>query len=892
MSEAALAIREAKTVDQASAQKLARCLDEHKQRALQRALHLNVQPRFVRGGLGRLIADQLPGMQPARRNAVLAVFLHPILDKAQGLLGADFANPTGDQLEQILPQLVDAFAVALVRLMLAFVVDSDMPAAESAQTLLNKSPRLRLAGVGGADGVAHEAAARVTTLPDEAPVTTDVSGESEQAKSSAAHALPEELFTPLDDVLIKAAVATYTGVEGALSRADLRNMAREFVQCSGDRHRSYFHVGFVSALDVTIDGEDLLDEIRGMNDIRWQWLYFGRLNGFARVDDNKELREELEAHPDECVSVLADPAMGAVVIRHSVEALLQNNPSLAARVLTEGALADRQGVVVELGMWRKVIGSARERLAAEEISDAEQLLDGILRRVERVDSRIGPEESAREAVAAMAAEARARRSACERARGNFQAATGHLDLVVESAETGEVGALVSAERGLVAAKIGRLRHIKVPATADEKASVIARIEPATADFNRALALGPGELRANYCLGALAVARDEESDAAEYLERTLFGVRRDPVHEGLLAPVLFHHGLALLNTAEPGNEGPALGHLLDAIDSGFRPRADVLANAVETLVGVYGNRSAGARLLEAGWHRVPDVRGLLTIAHDLLRSAEQPLLGSVLTLQHRVGHRQQAGLIRAALTGALLAGNDELTEACLDRMDDLLDGAPDVGVVHDWTAALRDEPALREHLGAVFSDLECARRLREIGDIAEAQAVLQPLIERALHGGVVHWPTEDLIDEYRLVADAEVVSDVERRFDQLLARRAERRDEGDHPLANRHVVFAGGDERQEQYKADIECQLAEQYGDAVQIRWHFTGWSANWSDHARRVEADYEWADAVVLMQFVRTNLGRRIRRTCGQHDLPWVPCTGHGRDSICRAIERAAQLDA
>jgi hypothetical protein len=44
------------------------------------------------------------------------------------------------------------------------------------------------------------------------------------------------------------------------------------------------------------------------------------------------------------------------------------------------------------------------------------------------------------------------------------------------------------------------------------------------------------------------------------------------------------------------------------------------------------------------------------------------------------------------------------------------------------------------------------------------------------------------------------------------------------------------------------------------------------------------------MTFVRTNLGRHVRRRCSEEGRPWVPCTGHGRESLRRAIETAVEI--
>jgi len=48
----------------------------------------------------------------------------------------------------------------------------------------------------------------------------------------------------------------------------------------------------------------------------------------------------------------------------------------------------------------------------------------------------------------------------------------------------------------------------------------------------------------------------------------------------------------------------------------------------------------------------------------------------------------------------------------------------------------------------------------------------------------------------------------------------------------------------------------------------------------------------VLMPFVRTELGRAVRRLCSEFGVPWVACTGKGYDSMERAIRTALQLAA
>jgi hypothetical protein len=51
-------------------------------------------------------------------------------------------------------------------------------------------------------------------------------------------------------------------------------------------------------------------------------------------------------------------------------------------------------------------------------------------------------------------------------------------------------------------------------------------------------------------------------------------------------------------------------------------------------------------------------------------------------------------------------------------------------------------------------------------------------------------------------------------------------------------------------------------------------------------------DALVLMHFVRTELGRALRRLASELGVPWIPCTGKGYDSMERALRAAIDLAA
>lgn len=105
----------------------------------------------------------------------------------------------------------------------------------------------------------------------------------------------------------------------------------------------------------------------------------------------------------------------------------------------------------------------------------------------------------------------------------------------------------------------------------------------------------------------------------------------------------------------------------------------------------------------------------------------------------------------------------------------------------------------------------------------------------------------------------------------------------------NIVFVGGNQTQEQYQARIEADLVELFGGGISIRW-FEGWGSSWNTTADAVDRALPDSDALVLMNYMRTELGRTLRRTAGAHDVPWIKCTGSGKASIQSSIVRALDV--
>ena len=105
-----------------------------------------------------------------------------------------------------------------------------------------------------------------------------------------------------------------------------------------------------------------------------------------------------------------------------------------------------------------------------------------------------------------------------------------------------------------------------------------------------------------------------------------------------------------------------------------------------------------------------------------------------------------------------------------------------------------------------------------------------------------------------------------------------------------VLYIGGNETQQQYEGPIRQAFARSMPNLT-LSFLFPGWTSNWHTWVDDVKRRLPHVHAVVLSSMVRTQFGRHVRALCNEAK-PWFPCTGRGRQSLIRSIERAATFVA
>lgn len=883
----------------------------------------DIEPRFLRPG-GRVLRQAL---RATRRYPieVVGVLLAPALEHAVALLGDRSGHPTVEDLRRMLPDFEQRWGRQVAVALLSYVAAAGMPAAAECRRLLGELEAetsvltATQAAEGGGEqaaaargaqaaegGVVQAAEGRVAQATDgrvvqaaadrAAPAAegaVEVAGTAEQAAAGAAleagAGLGEEaelLFTPLDQLLIHTAVATATGEVGAPSPDVLAAIIDEALHLNTGRARSYFHAGFLEAL---VPDEALELAETGLNDERRLWLHFGRLSGWVRRGDQDRIRELVVAEPERTAAVVAHPRMGHSVTAAVITALLGHDDATAARLLdlrVAALPADREPFLGWQPTLHAVHLRARELLAAGEVSTAEALWRAVL-----------ADPAGRWRMLGQDLDVERRLVSCLRARNDFPAAAAELDRLADDGvdRSPAVRAALVTERALVVARVAHLRHLRVPAGPAQAAQLVARLEAAEPHLREALGLDGREWRARYALGVLELLRsdlgrgDHYQDAATHLEVAVSAMADDEIARaaGLEAEARFHWARAQLAALIPGTDGPAAAQIRRVLEEGYRPAAEHLTDVLDALAA-HGSAQLGM-VLEAGLG-VLDPAAL--VAHAGQLAARGDARGQELAWRLAQDSRLSTTDRCELLTTLARTAPPERASQAVEDLEELVVGLLD----HDWDQRLADlaaEPAVREALGALDAELLRLEALRRLGAYEAVAQGLEALFHRAVKQELGWLDATELLRAIEETgADPATVARLER-----VARASEAGD-GDAVAARLaagpvRVVFLGGNETQARHRDDLEAALADRFGAGrVEVRWFLSGWGANWADTAEQVEAALDDADALVVMSFVRTLLGRRVRRAAGERGVPWVPCTGHGRESLRRALEHAVEVAA
>jgi hypothetical protein len=668
-------------------------------------------------------------------------------------------------------------------------------------------------------------------------------------------------------------VALAVAVPGSPELGAVRQALEEQLALDPCRPAAWFHYGMV-ATRLPLDGAGLPPPPQAA---RAAFL-LGRLHALADradeaamaavVTEEAGLVERLLASPD--AAPVAAAALGA----------RREDPRALARLLRQ-AHGPFPG-------WARLVASVRDTASALAADGLHTEAELTVRPLE--DALWRWASSGGEEVAALQREATSltlQRVGCRRARRDFVGAGSLLASIDPRFVDGPARAVAAAEDALVSAEIAGPTAIRFPRTPAERARLVERLDRARPALVAAAEADPGAFLPALLLGVLLACQDDPA-AGPHLTAALDHLAGRPELAELAADVRFHAGLARLRLLEPGTDESAYCDIAGALAAGYRPTGEDLVLAAEAFEAHISPHAGEMMRLAA------EAAGAAPAVIDMVsaRAAAGDPAGceaaEALAADTGLGLAVRFTLLEAALAGAGRCHDLPTAERLAGAIDEVLVRAADTALDERFAAALAGNETLRLALDPAQADALRIEVLRRAGRLDDARGLASNLFYRAAGGSL---RTFDAGDLHELLAELGAADEELAELARLIP--APAASDGVAALARPvRIVFVGGNESQERYRAAVDAALEERYAGLVEVTWFLPGWKSGWATEAARIEAAYPGADAIVVMTFVRTHLGRWVRRSAGEHGLPWVACTGHGRLAIQRAIERAVDIAA
>lgn len=688
-------------------------------------------------------------------------------------------------------------------------------------------------------------------------------------------------FTTLDGVLIRAIISSLNEVEGSLSLDELDDLVLELVDLNETRERSRFFLGYLDALLA----RPLKELPPGDNNSRRAWYLSGFLHGLLRIGSKQAALESLIGlEPSDRDRLLASPSdAGALLAIEFVPFLLKEGRVQEA----EGWLHNHFPRIAPRVMGT-LLAWARREVATGDAESVRRILEGVGQWLPRVTDEFGPlpepfERDLRRRLA----------TAWRRTGRSAEARLAVEELLASSTDDVERAGLLS-DRAMLDMGVRSLEQVQLGPPASRSA-LLAAIDAGRDQLTFAAALPTHTPLPPLLLALHAVANKEASDEAielgiGHLRDALGAIQSDVFwrQTGIQQRAKFYLSLLELRSLREDLAAQAANRLVEVFeDQSVDLPDDLVAEALEALALYEAPNSGRAAVLALG--RWPTLLGRVAFQALATRNTELRLALRALVSdkgQELTSTERWCAWEDLLLTALRTRPRDlETARVSLDELERLaVDGLEDrfLALLDDrsrwdpaWTHLERDEARVR--------------LLESTGRLDSAAAVLNNLIHREISDG------EEVADLIERLAGLPVppgqIEDLQRRV------RSQAQNAGIDPASHAspeytapvRVLFVGGNETQMTYRSELEAWFSRAFPGST-LEFEFSGWSSNWGRLMDRIRNRVETADVIVLMRFMRTEFGRELRRSAGEHGVPWVGCPGHGRQSLEKAIARAVAV--
>ena len=670
--------------------------------------------------------------------------------------------------------------------------------------------------------------------------------------------------------MIDAIVDSRQGVAGALTKQELDKAIDEFVDLNGRRQQSYFHVGFRDALfDLPVGAE-----LSVQNEKRARWYWTGAVQGWARSKSWGRIAEAYDA--GNTVGELGDGAdaasrMAGICI---AEALWRTGRTPDLPVFVRVDLARRPDI------HQLLLDVGTESLRSRN--------PGVARALFAVLIECGESLKPNDAVARHLPTVRRRMAHCLRLLGERQGAEDLLHGLLRDERDPDVIAMVHADLGLLKGRFALLDEIRIPGDETARRDLVDRLRAGEEHFRKAVAIPDATYacHGHYCLGVLSLADDDMGDsrfkaADMHIERAHAPIHGNRIYPAsLVAQTDLYLGIAKLQLFDAAEIHHAARLIVSGLDGAEFP-THFIATAVDNLA--LSDESVGivaGPLLESGGDQAVDA-----LADAAILDTYAPLAERLRERAHRTNRRKglAAGDLRGALRGYLGVGDVETSREILDELEQL---AVEGSGVEEFLELLDTpdgyEPAWERDDAVVAS----ARCLEAEGRYTEALARLRGVFHSYMQRGDAS-NASGVLERIRTYGvDSTGYIDLERRYESSTP-------DADTDLQDPaqagpvRVLVVGGNETQAKVTGRVRSKVSRRDPE-VTVDFLHTGWGSGWNQYVEDTQGRLTDTDAVVVMRYIRTLLGRHVRAMCRNRDVPWRFCWSGGQGGMVESILDAA----
>ena len=696
-------------------------------------------------------------------------------------------------------------------------------------------------------------------------------------------------FTTIDEVVIRQIVAVTNGDLGALSGEKLDDMLQELIQLNTNRTRNYFHMGFAESL-VFNRFPDFAAQ-PAMNDERKGWYLCGALAGCVRRRNDECFDQLLAKHGKILQRCLKKPGAVAVALCNYLFEYM------ADRGMHDQALPMLNMMISKLDeqpyVWKGL--KVAETLLREDAP--EQALKYLTILVPFI------ENSQNECPIKLFMRVKRRYGQAMQQLGQFKDAQICLYSIVVESEPKSPDIL--SDIALVKAGFKSIREVRLFSSTEQRVAILEALKRANTELMQAVSVSDGNApNADYLLAVTNYLSFQKTNneasrkqAVDYARSAVAAMRASEsfdVYEefGLFGSAQFIEVSMLAHASDEANL-PKIKNKWVSISehAGVFPDRD-LAFFLDGLAFMDG--ATTAEIAESIWcfhkQRAWDILENSEALPIILVHAKPELLEKVYRL---ISDEKVSGERRFRIAQQLVdAARDRVID---DRLAEIVEEALDV----IESLSLEDK-RLGERFLSLMQDEFCdpfwseeeslwarVQLARKIGDDRTCAQLLPDLfyryrdIQTNLALQILEqcktWKVDlDLIRQLKQALP--IIPETVKAQTDLSAKQCETR-----PVK---IIFVGGNEIQERYDDNVKKWLVNNIPN-VHVQFEHTGWSSNWGRELDRILTRIEEADAVVLMQMMRTTLGRHLRKKSAR---PWIPCTGTGQGSIRMSIQEAEQV--